>query len=57
VANALGAWAGGLAIAAGLGLFSTVWAGFGLTALGIIVFSITLRKAPGYSTAANETAL
>jgi len=55
VANALGAWAGGLTIAAGLGLFSTVWAGFALTAFGLIAFSITLRKAPGYSPAANET--
>jgi MFS transporter, DHA1 family, inner membrane transport protein len=54
VANALGAWAGGLTIALGLGLFSAIWAGFGLTALGIIVFSITLRMTPGRSDAVNE---
>jgi MFS transporter, DHA1 family, inner membrane transport protein len=57
VANALGAWAGGLTIAAGLGLFSTIWAGFGLTALGILVFSITLPKTPGCSANVNEPAL
>ena len=57
VANAIGAWAGGLTIASGLGLFSTVWAGFGLTALGVIVFSITLPKPPNYGAAVNETAV
>lgn len=57
VANALGAWAGGLTIAAGLGLFSTIWAGFGLTALGIMVFSITFSKTPGRSETANEAAV
>lgn len=38
VANGLGAWAGGVTIAAGLGLFSAVWAGFSLTFLGLLVF-------------------
>lgn len=41
-ANALGAWSGGLAIDAGLGLFAAVWAGFGLTLAGLAVFSLTL---------------
>ena len=56
VANALGAWAGALTIAAGLGLFSTVWAGFLLTLLGLLVFSAILLKQPRFSSVANETA-
>ncbi|MBB3308445.1 DHA1 family inner membrane transport protein [Rhizobium sp. BK196] len=46
VANAIGAWAGGAAIAAGFGLLSAVWAGFLLTLLGLVVFAITLPRAP-----------
>lgn len=38
VANALGAWVGGLTIGAGWGLLSTVWAGFVLTGLGLLLF-------------------
>ncbi len=38
VANALGAWAGGLTIGAGLGLLSTVWAGFAMTSAGLVLF-------------------
>ncbi len=45
VANAIGAWAGSLTIAAGYGLLSAVWAGFGLTLLGLLVFVLTLPKA------------
>lgn len=45
VANAVGAWAGGAAIAAGYGLLSAVWAGFALTLLGLIVFAITMPRA------------
>jgi DHA1 family inner membrane transport protein len=45
VANAIGAWAGGLTIAAGYGLLSSVWAGFGLTFLGLLVFALTLPRA------------
>jgi DHA1 family inner membrane transport protein len=45
VANAIGAAAGGMVIAAGWGLLSPVWAGFALTATGLIVFSVTLLKA------------
>jgi MFS transporter, DHA1 family, inner membrane transport protein len=41
VANAIGAWAGGLAIASGYGLLSTAWAGFGLTLLGLLIFAVT----------------
>ncbi|QSY98532.1 MFS transporter (plasmid) [Rhizobium bangladeshense] len=46
VANAIGAWAGGAAIAAGFGLLSAVWAGFALTFLGLIVFAVTQARAP-----------
>jgi len=46
VANAIGAWAGGLTIAAGYGLLSAVWAGFGLTLLGLLVFALTLPRTP-----------
>lgn len=41
-ANALGAWAGGVAIGAGFGLLSAVWAGFGLTSAGLLLFGLTL---------------
>jgi DHA1 family inner membrane transport protein len=46
VANAVGAWAGSATIASGYGLLSAVWAGFGLTLLGLLVFGLTLPKAP-----------
>lgn len=42
VANALGAWAGGLTIWAGLGLLSAVWAGFALTVAGLLLFLGTM---------------
>ena len=42
VANAIGAWAGGLVIGAGFGLLSAVWAGFGLTLAGLIIYGFTL---------------
>lgn len=42
VANAIGAWSGGLTIGAGLGLLSAVWAGFGLTFAGLLIFAGTL---------------
>ncbi len=45
VANAIGAWAGSATIAAGYGLLSAVWAGFGLTLLGLLVFALALPKA------------
>ncbi len=46
VANALGAWAGGITIGAGLGLLSTVWAGFILTSAGLILFITTMTAEP-----------
>ena len=46
VANALGAWAGGLTIGGGLGLLSAVWAGFALTAVGLMLFLILRAVLP-----------
>ncbi|MEV5000692.1 MFS transporter [Nocardioides sp. LML1-1-1.1] len=46
VGNALGAWVGGLTLAAGLGYTSPLWAGAGVTALGLVVLLVAVR-APG----------
>lgn len=46
LANAIGAWAGGLTIGAGYGLLSAVWAGFGLTLAGLLVFALAVPRAP-----------
>jgi DHA1 family inner membrane transport protein len=46
VANALGAWGGGITIGAGLGLLSAAWAGFGLTLAGLAFFVLTLPREP-----------
>ncbi|WP_406104452.1 MFS transporter [Micromonospora globbae] len=43
VGNALGAWVGGLTIAAGLGYTSPIWAGAGLTLAGLGVLLVALR--------------
>jgi DHA1 family inner membrane transport protein len=40
VANALGAVAGGATIAAGFGFLSSLWAGFALTATGLVLFAL-----------------
>ncbi|CAN7300605.1 MFS transporter [Rhizobium sp. LjRoot30] len=42
VANAVGAWAGGITIAAGYGLLSAVWAGFALTLIGLVILGLSL---------------
>jgi len=57
VANAIGAWGGGAAIAAGLGFLSAAWAGFVLTLLGLMVFGITLPRAPRVIVATEGPAL
>ena len=44
VANAIGAWAGGQAIAHGDALLSAVWAGFALTLAGLLLFLLVRRK-------------
>ena len=54
VANALGAWAGGVTIGAGMGLLSAVWSGFALTAVGLVLFYVTLARCqPGVSPSPN----
>ena len=49
VGNALGAWAGGVTITAGLGYTSPVWAGAGITLLGlsVMVFAAAAAKRHG----------
>jgi DHA1 family inner membrane transport protein len=44
VANALGAWLGGLAIAAGYGFASTGWVGAVLAVAGLVVFGLSLAS-------------
>ena len=44
--NALGAWIGGATLAAGFGYTSPLWAGAGVTALGLLVLLVAVR-APG----------
>ncbi|MFE9955351.1 MFS transporter [Micromonospora sp. NPDC005299] len=46
VGNALGAWLGGLTIDAGLGFTAPIWAGAGLTLLGLAVLLVAERRAP-----------
>jgi DHA1 family inner membrane transport protein len=41
--NALGAWLGGVTIAAGLGYVSPIWAGAGLTALAVVLLVVADR--------------
>ncbi len=45
VGNALGAWVGGMTIAAGLGYTSPIWAGAGITVLGLLVLLPAARRA------------
>lgn len=60
VGNALGAWAGGLGIAAGLGYTSPIWIGAAITAVGLVVLLVaaaTARpRATGTGTATLRTA-
>ncbi|MDI9892861.1 MFS transporter [Microbacterium sp. IEGM 1404] len=44
VGNALGAWAGGIGIAAGLGYTSPLWIGAGITAAAVIVLAATMAR-------------
>jgi len=43
MANALGPWLGGMAIAAGFGWTSTGWVGTGLALCGLIVWAISKK--------------
>ena len=45
VGNALGAWLGGVTITAGLGYTSPIWAGAGITLLGLVVMVIAAAGA------------
>jgi DHA1 family inner membrane transport protein len=45
VGNALGAWLGGVTIAAGLGYTSPIWAGAGITLLGLAVMACAAAAA------------
>jgi len=45
VGNALGAWMGGVTITAGLGYTSPIWAGAGITLLGLAVMVLAAAAA------------
>jgi DHA1 family inner membrane transport protein len=47
VGNALGAWLGGVTITAGLGYTSPIWAGAGITLLGLGVMAFAAANAKG----------
>ncbi|HJQ06684.1 MAG TPA: MFS transporter [Nocardioides sp.] len=47
IGNALGAWVGGVTLAAGLGYTSPLWAGAGVTALGLGVLLVAVRSPGG----------
>ncbi|MCW3815241.1 MFS transporter [Micromonospora sp. DR5-3] len=55
VGNALGAWIGGLAISAGLGFTAPIWAGAGLTLLGLAVLLVAERHARRSTAGASPT--
>jgi DHA1 family inner membrane transport protein len=44
IANALGAWLGGVAIDAGLGWASTGWVGALLAVAGLLIFGVSLSQ-------------
>ena len=54
--NALGAWLGGLTITIGLGYTSPIWAGAGVTALGLVVLVAAARGARAVARRASATA-
>lgn len=45
--NAVGAWAGGLTLAAGLGYVSPLWVGAGITFAGLMAYLIAVRARGG----------
>ncbi|WP_427016300.1 MFS transporter [Pseudarthrobacter sp. P1] len=53
VGNALGAWLGGLTISAGLGYTSPIWAGAGITVLGLAVMAVAAARARKLPTTAD----
>ena len=56
VGNALGAWLGGVTITAGLGYTSPIWAGAGITLLGLAVMVFAAAQAKRLATAGGSTA-
>jgi DHA1 family inner membrane transport protein len=44
IANAMGAWLGGVAIGAGLGWASTGWVGAVLAVAGLLIFAASLAE-------------
>jgi DHA1 family inner membrane transport protein len=56
VGNALGAWLGGVTITAGLGYTSPIWAGAGITMLGLAVMVFAAAQAKRLATAGGSTA-
>ena len=60
VGNALGAWMGGVTITAGLGYTSPIWAGAGITllGLGVMVFAaVAAKKATRHRAAGDDAGL
>ena len=55
VGNALGAWAGGVGIAAGLGYTAPIWIGAAITAAAVVVMAIAAAVASPPTAAADET--
>ena len=56
VGNALGAWAGGIGIAAGLGYTAPIWIGAGITVAALVVMGIAMATAKARSAASVSTA-
>lgn len=56
VGNALGAWLGGVTITAGLGYTSPIWAGAGITLLGLAVMAFAAAKAQAPTNAPADSA-
>ena len=56
VGNALGAWLGGVTITAGLGYTSPIWAGAGITLLGLAVMVFAAAQAKRLAVAGGSTA-
>jgi DHA1 family inner membrane transport protein len=54
IANALGAWLGGLAIAGGLGWASTGWVGALLAVAGLLIFAWSVKVGAEMSTTTGE---
>ncbi|AXJ10119.1 MFS transporter [Arthrobacter sp. PM3] len=57
VGNALGAWMGGVTITAGLGYTSPIWAGAGITLLGLAVMAFAAATAKRQNTLQRDSAL